>query len=197
MCSLYVRRTSKFIRLLRHHLNTSVTAKCLRKMRHFFPIPPLVPKTSGVKELFFTSTILSRYFLFFSFSCDLKISIVALVPCEGALTCVTRTSKNVVCPVSQKSLALMSSLASSSVDVVCNLNTSLSIFVSCGSTSTLLHTLVSDPARRFRSLSCLADMKPPFLQHRAWSTEKVFPHGQLRGIFCRGILYRNLSESRN
>ena len=91
----------------------------------------------------------------------------------------------------------MSSLASSSVDVVCNLNSSLSIFVSCGSTSILLHILVSDPARRFPSLSCLPDMKPPFLQLRAWSTEKTFPCGQLRGIFCRGILYRNLSESRN
>ena len=62
------------------------------------PIPPLVPKTRGVKDPISTSSTLCWYFRFLSSSCSLKIVDVSFPWLHLELTCVTLTltSKNAV-----------------------------------------------------------------------------------------------------
>ena len=73
---------------------------------------PFVPDISGVKVPISTFITLWLYFLFFSFSCSLKIVAVYFPWLDRELTCVTRTSKNAVTPGVQKPPAFISSLAS-------------------------------------------------------------------------------------
>ena len=113
-------------------------------------MPPFVPNTSGVKVPISTSITLWLYFLFFSFSCSLKIVAVCLPWMDRELTCVTRTSKNAVTPGVQKPPAFISSLASRLVTVDWRLNTSLSSGCRNGSVSTFLHTLLMCDVRRSR-----------------------------------------------
>ena len=82
-----------------------------------------------------TSSTRCCYFLFFSFSCSLKIIAVGLSWLLLELTCVTRTSKNAVTPRDQNPPAFMSSLASGFVVVVLRPNLSLSRGCKRGSTS--------------------------------------------------------------
>ena len=73
---------------------------------------PFVPNSSGIKVSISTSVTFWLYFLFFSFSCYLKIVAVWSPWLDREVTCVTRTSKNAVTPVIQKPPAFISSLAS-------------------------------------------------------------------------------------
>ena len=113
-------------------------------------MPPFVPNTSGVKVPISTSITLWLYFLFFSFSCSLKIVAVYLPWLDRELTCVTRTSKNAVTPGVQKPPAFVSSLVSRLVTVDWRLNTSLSSGRRSGSVSTFLHTVLMCDVRRSR-----------------------------------------------
>ena len=80
----------------------SLFSRFLKKFWQSSPMPPFVPNTSGVKVTISTSITLWLYFLFFSFSCSLKIVAVCLPWFDRELTCVTGTSKSVVTPVVSK-----------------------------------------------------------------------------------------------
>ena len=142
------------------------------------PIPPLVPKTRGVKDLISTSSSLCWYFRFFS-SCSLKIVDIAFPWLHLELTCVTLTSKNAVATRDQKSPAFKSSLDAGLVTAILKLNRSLSRGCSSGSTSTLgwEHHGVSAPRAN-----------PSFLHDRAWQTVYSSPQTHLLGKSDRGIL---------
>ena len=116
-------RISNDKRVLSHVITTaygspsfleSLSAKCFKNIWHSTPIPPFVPKTSGVKVPISTSNIRCWYFLFFSFSCSLNIVDVGLFWLHLELTCVTRTSKNAVTPCDQNPPAFIYNLASAS-----------------------------------------------------------------------------------
>ena len=90
----------------------SFSARRLRKQLQSAPIPPMVPKTRGVKDPISTSSTLCWYFCCFSSSCSLKIVDVVFPWLHLELTCVTLTSKNAGTPRDQKPPALKSCLAS-------------------------------------------------------------------------------------
>ena len=148
----------------------SLSAKCFKNIWHSTPIPPFVPKISGVKVPISTSNIRCWYFLFLSFSCSLNIVDVGLFWLHLELTCVTRTSKNAVTPRDQNLPAFISNLASGLVMAVLRSNRSLSSGWRCGSASTFLHTLLVSVVSRSRIPSYLWATNPPFLHKRAWPT---------------------------
>ena len=118
-------------------------------------MPPFVPNTSAVEVPISTSITLSLYFLFFSFSCSLKIIAVYLPWLDRELTCVTHMTKNAVTPAVQKLPAFISGLASRLVTVDWRLNTSLLSGCRSGSVFTFLHTLLMCDVRRSRILHLL------------------------------------------
>jgi len=67
----------------------SLFARVLKKFWQSSPMPPFVPNTSGVKVPISKSITPWMYFLFFSFSCSLKIVVVYLPWLDRELTCVT------------------------------------------------------------------------------------------------------------
>ena len=95
----------------------SLCARVLKKFWQSSPMPPFVPNTSGVKVPISISMTFWLNFLFFSFSCSLKIVAVCLLWMDRELTCVTRTSKSAVTPGVQKPPAFISSLASRLITV--------------------------------------------------------------------------------
>ena len=118
------RKISRDNRTRNHEITTEYSSFCLTlsllansetNLEHCSPIPPFVPKTSGVKLPCWTSRILSLYSRFLACSCFLNIVDVFLFWLEGVLTCVILTSKNAVCPRLQKSPAFTSKRAPSSV----------------------------------------------------------------------------------
>ena len=113
------------------------------------------------------------------------------------LTCVTLTSKNALTPRDQKPRALKSSLASGLVTAVLRLDRSLSRVCSCGSTSTLLQTLLISEVSRLRTPSCLCATNSPFSHDRQWQTVYFSPQTHLLGKSDRGILYLKRRESLN
>ena len=116
----------------------------------FFPIPPFLPKSRGIKDPISTSITLCWYFLFFSFSCSTKINSVDLFWLHVEFTCVKHTSKNAVSPRDQKLPPLCPVQPQDGLVMVhLRLNTSLSIGRRWGSTSTSLQILLSRDVRRF------------------------------------------------
>ena len=91
----------------------------------------------------------------------------------------------------------MSSLASGLVTALLRLNRSLSRGCSCGSTSTLVQTLLRNEVSRLRTPSCLCATNPPFLHDRAWLTIYFSPQTHLLGKSDRGTLYLKRRESLN
>ena len=67
-------------------------AKFFTNKEHSTPMPPLEPSTRGVNDPFSISKTLSRYYLFFSSSCFLKILSVSSAWLVGHSTCVTLMS---------------------------------------------------------------------------------------------------------
>ena len=112
----------------------------MKKQLQSAPIPPLVPKTTGMKDPISMSSTLCWYFRFFSSSCSLKNVVVVFPWLHLELTYVTMTSKNAVTPRDQKPPALKSSLACGLVTALLRLNRTLLRGCSCGSTSTLVQT---------------------------------------------------------
>ena len=149
----------------------SFSARRLRKQLQSAPIPPLVPKTRGVKDPISTSSTLCWYFRYFSSSCSLKIVDVSFPWLHLELTCVTLTSKNAVTPRDQKPPALKSSLASGLVTAVLRLNRSLSRGCSCGSTSTLVQTLPISEVCSGGSRGRARGPRPPLIFRRKWGPE--------------------------
>ena len=95
-------------------------ARCLRNLSASPPIPPVVLNTSGVKEAFSTCSTLELYLSFFSRSWVKYICGMLLFLLDGACGCSTLTSRNVLSNGVQKLLALISSLAPSTVVVQSN-----------------------------------------------------------------------------
>ena len=91
-------------------------------------------------------------------------------------------SKNAICPVSQKLLTAISARASSLLITIFSFRFSPVSCRSCCYTHTSYQTSSSRLAVRFLTWLCLSDTKPPFLQLRAWSIEKVEPHSHFE---CR------------
>ena len=103
-------------------------------------MPPLVPKTKGVKDLISTSSTCCWYLRFFSSSCSLKTVVVGLFGLHLELTCVTLTSKYAVTPRDRNPPAFMSNPAPELVKALLKWNHSLSRGWRSGSTSTsVLH----------------------------------------------------------
>ena len=138
------------------------------------PIPPLVPKTRGVKDPI-PLLVLTLFLLLLL----LKDGGYVAFPClHLELTCVTLTSKNAVTPRDQQPSVFKSSLASRLVSALLRLNRSLSRGCSCGSTSKLVQTLpISEVSRR--TPSCLCATNLPFLLDRAWQTVYFSPQTHL------------------
>ena len=135
--------------------SASIPASFETNCAHSTPIPPFVPKTRGVNDPCSTSRILCIYSRFLAFSCERKVWAVFRFLLESEFTCVTRMSKNAVCPLLQKPLALMSSLASSWTFADLRVKCSFSRDMSDDSTSTSTHTLSISDVNRSRRLSCL------------------------------------------
>ena len=153
----------------------SFSARRLRKQLQSAPIPPLVPKTRGVKDPI-PLLVLTLFLLLLL----LKDGGNVAFPClHLELTCVTLTSKNAVTPRDQKPSVFKSSLASGLVSALLRLNRSLSRGCSCGSTSTLVQTLPISEVSRLWTRSCLCATNPSFLHDRAWQTVYFSPQTHL------------------
>ena len=157
------------------------------------PIPPLVPKTRGVKDPI--PLLVLTLFLLLPL---LKDGRYVAFPClHLELTCVTLTSKNAVTPRDQQPSVFKSSLASRLVSALLRLNRSLSRGCSCGSTSKLVQTLPISEVNRLRTPSCLCATNPPYLHDRAWQTIYLSPQTHLLGKSDRGILCLKRRQSLN
>ena len=116
---------------------------------------------------------------------------------DWEFTCLTCTSKNAFTPRDQNPPTFISNLASSLVFADLKEKVSLSSGIVCGSLSTFLHTFERHRTSKSFTLSCLWVTKPPFLQHKAWSTEKFCSHAHFCGRSFRRILYLRRMASLN
>ena len=137
------------------------------------PIPPFVPKTSGVNWPFSISKTLCKYAGFFSF---VFLWISVMFPCSGYLRSLYAShghKKMHLLPDQKLSSNLASKFEFSDRKSRC----SLSSVSRCGSDSTFLHTLASRVVRRSRLPSYLCVTNPLFLQKgRGWCWKPLHVH---------------------
>ena len=148
-------------------------SKAETNREYSLPIPPMVPKMSGVKLPCSTSKIISLYsrvFFFLLLTKHLRYRLVFI-----GLRVNARNSyvKNSVCPLLQKSLAFISKRVPFSVLETWYWN--FSVVTGSKQISTFMQTLSSNAVKKSRMLLCLT--KPPFLQDRVcielFSTSRI------------------------